>query len=310
MSLGNFTTMTRLEIESICTAKKTVKEYSGPCPNCQSSSRLCWWPEGGRHYDFFCFDCELCGYIVDSSGNSPRFDPSWREEWQRKQAEAAAEYARDRKKWAARLNEKQTHVEYQENLNGHTQYVQDNWGLDRDTIKSRMIGYAPTCPTFSKSDSLTIPWFVKGQVIEIRHRLLQPEEGKGKYRTQRSGPFNGLYNLDSLRSETDWIILTEGEFKVMVIEQHGLSAIGLPGITCFQAEWADLFKHLRQVFIVFDPGRAEMEWAGKTAGMIAQAGVKVRVAEMPDKVDDLLVKRGMDIGTLAILLESGRTYHA
>lgn len=300
-------TLTLPEVESICTQKKSAREYGGPCPFCKEGWRLAWWPEEDR---FHCFNCQAYGFIVDQNGHSPHFDPQWRQAWLDKQVEQQRQYRIERQEWAARLNEEETHITYQNNLNGHSRLLQDHYGLTPETIEGRYLGYADTCPTFWGSDSLTIPWFSGGKVIEIRHRLLKPGDS-GKYRTERSGPFNAIYNVDRLKTPgIERILLLEGEFKTMTVEQAGLWAVGIAGISCFQAEWARLFAHLKQVLVIFDPGKAAIEWSVRTARMIAQAGVEVLCIEVPDKIDDLFVKHGWTADTLQLFANTGRRIHA
>jgi hypothetical protein len=59
-----------------------------------------------------------------------------------------------------------------------------------------------------------------------------------------------LFNHDVI-NKSDRIIITEGEFKAIVAQQHGFDTVATPGIFGWQKEWSPLFKN-KEVILAAD----------------------------------------------------------
>lgn len=125
---------------------------------------------------------------------------------------------------------------------------------------------------------VTIPYFDQGECVQIRGRDREAE--KNKYKTPH-GQTAVLYNTDTLL-EGDEVILTEGEFDAMVLEDRGFSAIGIPGSRAFKEEWLKFFQGARRIYIGFDGDDSGRGAADKLAATI---GAKARIINMPDETD-------------------------
>lgn len=188
--------------------------------------------------------------------------------------------------------------------------ARDYWraaGLTDETITRFRLGYAHKCPT-AAGPSYVIPYIEAGEVVSIRHRLL--DESRGRYRPEFSGLGNRLFNPDSLQTEsrlsrTREAVIVEGEKKAMVLDQAGFRVTGLPGANTWRPDWLSYFDKIDLVYIAADPGAFEQMAA--VARDFEAAGKWAKVAELPGKPDDLL-SAGMTPAALQALLEAGQDF--
>ena len=172
------------------------------------------------------------------------------------------------------------------------------------------LGY---CDKFAYSTSqgkmvtptLTIPIFGPGrELLNIRHRLLNPFNPGDKYRPHRAGLRSVPFLADPDRGyDFDHILVVEGEIKAAVayltIDSTNLQVVGIPGKTQFRSI-IDKLKG-KNVVILFDPD------AGKEAVEAAKL-VKGRVVHLKIKVDDAINAGQLDQATLKRILNSSRRY--
>jgi hypothetical protein len=180
-------------------------------------------------------------------------------------------------------------------------------GLDDETIARYEVGICPRCPTASHDEpdarSATIPILRDGQIVQIRHRLLQPADPKDKYRPEVRGQGLLLFNTDSLtklpdgepRDGMDDVLIVEGEKKTLVLERFGLGWLlpvisatgGIDSWASAHAEqWLPLLDSAKRVHVCFDPGMASRAAAEKTARLFGRRGC---IMSLPDKIDDWLL---------------------
>ena len=84
---------------------------------------------------------------------------------------------------------------------------------------------------------------------------------QGIYRLKR------FFNLDVLKriNPSEKLIVAEGEFDTMIMEQEGFKAIGIPGVTNIPEDQINLLNDY-EVYAAFDndePGINAMHKAGK-----------------------------------------------
>lgn len=303
--------------------KYGVDHYVAACPQCGGDpspekirkhdnsppDRFCiWYMDGGQKARFWCRRCGFQGFTSENGGYY-QLDPerALTLEKNRIEREKIAEIERQneaaqKKRILAELNSSQLHLKYHQALNGHTGIVQEWYGLTNDSVDIWQIGYCEVCPLAKYSDSLTIPYFWKDQIINIRHRLLQPN-GEGKYRPHAAGLGNAIFNANLLLAE-DWIVIAEGEFKPIFLNQKGFPAIGIPGVAAFQPDWVRLFKKVKQVHICLDPGQDGYAW--QIGRLLTKVVPEVRVCTLMDEPDYLFTRWGATVGDFAKILEQGR----
>jgi hypothetical protein len=126
---------------------------------------------------------------------------------------------------------------------------------------------------------ITIPYMVAGRVAQIRGRSL---EGEGSKYMTPSGNKAMLFNSDTTWG-ADKVIVTEGEFDAIVLEQLGYNAVGVAGANSWKDEWTGYLTDAKQVFICFDNDKAGFTGSEKVA---LSVGSKARVMTMPEVGDD------------------------
>lgn len=173
------------------------------------------------------------------------------------------------------------------------------------------LGYCPAFPVSTETGrmttpSLTIPIFdPQWQVLNIRHRLLNPPQPNDKYRPERPGlhatPLIGNPNKGY---DHDPILVVEGEVKSMVTystlyqtEDNTPQVIGVPGKTAYRAIVDQLQGH--DVYVLFDPD-AERE-AEEAARM-----VNGKVMTLPVKIDDAILHGDLTAKGLRCRMKAAR----
>ena len=292
--------LTEIDIETLPNHKrKSAKEWSSACPQCNGEDRFLYWPAEGNYW---CRQCGLSGFIGQQTQSTLTDDQRADIERRKRQARQAEI---DQKRTALEtLQAKRSDLTYHRNLNGQTEYVKRHWGLTDDTIDMFKVGYCHACPTSPYSDSITIPYYWDSSLINLRHRLSSPN-GQGKYRPEAKGLPTAIFNADALKDEVeDHIVLVEGEFKVMVLEQNGLPAIGIPGANIFKDKWIKLFPQNKTVYVTLDPG-AEQQ-ALKIAKMLSNAKLPTQLVTLPTKPDDFFTLYGGTLNQFYFYLTNGR----
>ena len=188
---------------------------------------------------------------------------------------------------------------YQKCLESNTQamrYLQVERGLSEETIAKHQLGWADGTlklhlgkKGFSNEDIMStglmtrnqsdflyghiaIPYHNFGSVIQIRGK-----EIGGKYLTP-SGQKASLFNLDALRG-SDEVLITEGEFDALALEQQGYAAVGVPGAVSWQKHWTERFASVKRAYIVFDNDETGRRGSERLA---VELGAKARIIHMPE----------------------------
>lgn len=154
---------------------------------------------------------------------------------------------------------------------------------------------------------VTIPYHTAGNVTLIRGK-----EMGGKYLTP-PGQKGRLYNPDATWG-ADQIVITEGEFDALVVEQLGYAATGVPGATSWQESWNGYFTEAKKVFVCFDndpPGQAGAEKVARAIGPSS------RIVKMPEPLpgeskndpSEWIVKKGHGRDDFQLLLVKSRGGH-
>lgn len=132
----------------------------------------------------------------------------------------------------------------------------------------------------SLMNCITIPYHVSGNAVQIRGRKLN---GEPKYQTP-SGNKARLFNSDlALSSDATEVVVCEGEFDAMVLEQIGFHAVGVPGAQSWQENWNGYFREAKRIYVVFDADEAGIRGAEKVTASI---GPRSRTVRMPEIQED------------------------
>lgn len=190
---------------------------------------------------------------------------------------------------------------YHSGLNGSGEYVKREWGLTDETIERFKVGYCASCPTSPYSDSITIPFYVNGELSNVYHRLKSPN-GQGNWRPDSDDLPDVMFNGDCLLYESD-VIIVSGAINAMVVAQFGLdNVIGLPGK--FRMEWLDKFSQVETAYIALDP--EQRDTARKIGQQLSKTGVRVRVVSLPCKPREMLARFNVGLGQFSKYFDIGR----
>jgi len=137
---------------------------------------------------------------------------------------------------------------------------------------------------------VTIPYHAGTSVLQIRGRIFNGEGAK--YKTPKGG-HTLAFNTDAYQGAAK-IILTEGEFDALVLEQLGYRAIGIPGATVWQDSWRSYLQDAKRVYICFDRDPAGTEGAAKLAAKIGDRAsiVLMPVDEKKNDPTEWIIKKG------------------
>lgn len=126
-------------------------------------------------------------------------------------------------------------------------------GFDREFIKSSglVVKRHDQYEDFFQQQ-IVIPYLTHGTAITLRGK-----EVGGKYRgLPRAG--NRLFNAGAAHNVDD-VIVCEGEFDAMIMEQLGFNAVAVPGAQTFEDGWENLFDTAQRVWLMYDPDSAGMK---------------------------------------------------
>ncbi len=272
--------------------------FSGDCGGGDAISFVQVW----RGWNFK----QACEFL----GGEVQADPAEMKRLADERAErAAAELLDKQNRMEAALRELQAaerHLYYHLNAG---KWARDMWearGLPEDWQSYYLLG---GCDDFVIGDgyhtpTLTIPILDEQQsVLNIKHRLVNPQNPNDKYRPERPGlgPFPPLLASRELGYSGETVVVVEGEIKAMVTWAFlGIpewQAIGVPGRTQFKP-LAERLKG-KTVIVVPDPGaeREAYEFAKLVNGKFLRP---------PDKIDDYILETGLEKNGIYRLMKQAR----
>jgi len=124
-------------------------------------------------------------------------------------------------------------------------YLKDTRGLTNQTIRDYEVGYSIS------GDAIVFPIRDEaGEVVGMKRRFLDPAADP---KTVNSAGPARLYPIQVLASDPSALVLCEGEFDALVLNQHGIPAITGTAGTHWKPEWS---AHLigRNVAVMYDAG--------------------------------------------------------
>lgn len=162
-------------------------------------------------------------------------------------------------------------------------------GLSQDTISYFSLGYD------QDKDAIAIPIFRKGELINIKYRLLEPKDAK--YLGEANAE-NYIYHDRGLEN-TDTVLIVEGEFDAMAAWQMGFKHVVSPasGKDSYGA-WIALLEDKKKVYIAYDNDEGGKDAAAKLAERIGNE--KCFEVSYPKKDANDLLLDGGDIKKLVL----------
>lgn len=292
------------------------REWSSECPKCGSLGHAGReWPDRFR---MFAGDkprgwCRKCGYqdFADSDKKDFHITPEQRAQWIQERLDRERSELEKAQRAIELLRKEQTWLKYHAGLtNEHGLSFWHSKGVPDWAIDYFQLGWCPSKVIWHNNmeyttPTATIPVFAPGwELVNIRHRLINPPDPSDKYRPDRAGIPAALYLTNPDRPPEGECILVEGEIKAIVVattlDNSHLDVVGLPGKTPRQDLLAKLDRCDR-IHVILDPD------ATKQAMEIAKSlGKRARVVALPCKPDDAFTLFGATPRDFYAALRYGR----
>jgi hypothetical protein len=295
--------------------KATQNEWHGPCPMCGGKDRFVIFTD--RNYPSWNWFCRVChpehAWIDELN---PRLKAPLsteqkieyaRQAEQRlaaeiKRAQSAIEMMRHERRW----------LEYHASLDQQARAMWESWGVPEFWQDYWKLGYDPdhiiSTPAGDwHTATMTIPIFepLTWQIVNIRHRLMNPPRPGDKYRPERAGLPAAFFVAEPERDLSGQLMLVEGEKKAMVTfitaDSEKLQVIGAPGKNLSP----ELIKQLRNaepIYILLDP-----DAAGEASRLARAIGPeRCRVIDFGMKIDDAILAGAVDKSSLRCMARAAR----
>lgn len=233
-----------------------------------------------------------------------------------RRAEEAAQRAEKAAKEIERIQEEmrksQSWLRYHDQMGWAARNIWLSRGVPDEYQDWWKLGYDPdhivwAGTTEYHTPTLTIPIYEPGtwEVLNIRHRLLNPPKPHDKYRPERSGLPAPLFVADPDEPISGKTLIVEGEIKAMVsfvtADEPGLQVVGIPGKTP-PDDLLRRFEKCDPVYICLDP-----DAANESVSIAASLGAdRCRLITLPEKIDDLIIRCDLDSGWMKSLLRTAK----
>jgi twinkle protein len=140
-------------------------------------------------------------------------------------------------------------------------YLTEERSFTLATIKKFKLGF--------NNGAITIPHIKGGLCLNIKSRVIKPAKEKKFFREE--GYPSILFNLDNAIKYKGSVIISEGEFDAIALDQVGFpNVVSVPnGAETFLDEWIDDLEQFDQIYLSYDmdePGRKGVEKAADKLG--------------------------------------------
>ena len=300
-----------LELEALMPGKwfkKTTNEWASSCPKCGGTDRFVVWTD--KQYPRWRWMCRICnpdgGWLdqlfpklneeyqsMNSSEKAKRIAEQLEEQEHRLRAEI------DRAQQVLKeLQEARAWEKYHRQLDEASRNLWLSWGIPEFYQDYWQLGFDPDRLIFAGGEeyhtpTMTIPIFepTTWKCINVRHRLLAPPKPNDKYRPERSGLPAAFFVAEPDLKIAGRTLCVEGEKKAMAsfitLDDPNMQVVGLPGKTPSD----ELLRKLSEcdpVYICLDPDADGEALASRMEKS------RCRVINLPEKIDDMIFRYGLD----------------
>ena len=183
--------------------------------------------------------------------------------------------------------------------------IKTKWGFGIGDVKKFKLGVQVK----GGKKWIVIPYFENGKVINAKYETLPP--AKKKFRRLK-GMKSGLFNIDSVERDVNYLFLCEGESDAISLSRIGVkNVVGVSvGARGFKPEWYDFVSEFEKVYVVYDNDVAGQDGARKLAkriGMDRCVNVEIPVERGITDVTDFLMD-GNDLKDFQGLLKSAQKF--
>ncbi len=167
-------------------------------------------------------------------------------------------------------------IQYHENIPGRIRAYLNNRGIPNGLMNRHLLGW--------NGFRITIPIFNRKGELAFFKLAKDPEDQTPSPKMLATrGASAEIYGWDRIHARIPQIIICEGEFDRLVLEDYGFAAVtSTGGAGTFREEWAKELEAIPEVYICFDhddPGR-------KGALRVAQVIPHAKLIALPEEVDD------------------------
>lgn len=310
------------------------KEYSSSCPRCGGSihsnnelpDRFCMWPVSDATGGPLGW-CRRCDYKWFPDKEEDYHPPTPEEVAYnlREHEKRIEEEIRQREVALAEVRKQRKWIEYHSNLDKTTKRLWFSRGInDEFWINFWKLGYDPEYKLWKKEEEKWVNWWTSPTLViplfgigwkanNIKHRLLKVPDNERKYHQEYYNAPQAPFICDPDMTEKNSLLLVEGEIKAMVtyvtLDDPKMQVIGLPSM-CPESGVLDMLSGYDPIYFCPDPDAFGANGNGSPAGKVSKMlGLeRVRIIQLPGKIDDLIVEKSLDKKTLKNLLKMGRRY--
>jgi len=149
---------------------------------------------------------------------------------------------------------------YAENLVDIMPYLA-NRGITETTAGMFRLGFVkePEVGHEPYEGKLAIPYLTPNGVVDIRFRSLNADSGP-KY-LSRPGANTHIYNIGALFTDSEYLVVCEGEIDTIVATQAGFTAVGLPGANNWKPFYSRVLADWSKILLFCDGDNAGREMA-------------------------------------------------
>ena len=149
---------------------------------------------------------------------------------------------------------------YERNLDEVAPYLESR-GITKETALMFRLGFVKNPETGHEpyQGKLAIPYLTPSGVIDIRFRSLNADSGP-KY-LSRPGASTHIFNVAALNTDSDVLVICEGEIDTMIATQVGFAAVGLPGANNWKPFYARVLADWEKIMLFCDGDNAGKEMA-------------------------------------------------
>lgn len=180
---------------------------------------------------------------------------------------------------------------YEQNLGEVLPYLASR-GITEETARMFRLGFVKQPETGHEPylGKLAIPYLTPAGVIDIRFRSLNADSGP-KYMS-RPGASTHIYNIKALETDSDVLVICEGEIDTIIATQVGFAAVGLPGANNWKPFYSRVLADWERIMLFCDGDNAGREMAKN----ISRELDNVFPVFMPDGADvnDVYLAEGAD----------------
>jgi len=138
-------------------------------------------------------------------------------------------------------------------------YLNDERGFSMETIKDSKLGLSKRNFGNGPVRALTFPYFSKGKCTGVKYKSIAPEVKDFRFTKGRDV---GLYRVDNIKKDMEYLIIAEGETDVMMLLQAGYTnVVGISGCDAKKMDWADLLELPKKLYLVLDNDEAGLKGA-------------------------------------------------